>query len=336
MPLTIAQLGQPVLRRVADAVPPEEIASPPFQAFLAAMCDTLRAAPGVGLAAPQVFVSRRVFLACLTRPDPDREDEPPPIEVFINPVLTPLSAEQEPAWEGCLSFAELLVLVPRYQRVRVDYLDAAGRPRALELEGFPARVVQHEYDHLDGVLTLDRAASTRDIIKASEREAALKDRERPGASQSVDLPDLAATEALGRRLGELLFPGAVVALIGPLGAGKTQLVRAVAVGLGVRDSRLVTSPTFVLIQEYAARLPIYHFDAYRLGGADEFAELGADEYLQGDGVCLIEWADRVASALPAERLTVTLSVAGENARRAEMEAVGGRYGEVLRRLAGAG
>src|SRR5438094_741800 len=78
----------------------------------------------------------------------------------------------------------------------------------------------------------------------------------------VDLPDLGATQALGRRLGGLLFPGSVVALVGPLGAGKTQLVRAVAEGLGVRDARLVTSPTFVLIQEYPARLPVYHFHAY--------------------------------------------------------------------------
>ena len=91
----------------------------------------------------------------------------------------------------------------------------------------------------------------------------------------IDLPDLDATQAFGRRLAGLLFPGAVVALVGPLGAGKTHLVRAVAEGLGVRDSRVVTSPTFVLIQEYEARLPIYHFDAYRLRGDAEFAELGA-------------------------------------------------------------
>src|SRR5207249_2772499 len=78
-------------------------------------------------------------------------------------------------------------------------------------------------------------------------------------SLTLDLPDLAATEALGRRLGALLFPGAVVALVGPLGAGKTHLTRAVAEGLGIPDSRAVSSPTFVLIQEYRARLPVYHF-----------------------------------------------------------------------------
>src|SRR5947207_12209432 len=93
----------------------------------------------------------------------------------------------------------------------------------------------------------------------------------------LDLPTPAATAAFGHRLAGQLFPGAVVALVGPLGAGKTQLVRAVAEGLGIADSRAVSSPTFVLIQEYDARLPIYHFDAYRLRGPAEFFDLGAHE-----------------------------------------------------------
>src|SRR4051794_39907882 len=96
----------------------------------------------------------------------------------------------------------------------------------------------------------------------------------------IELPDLAATEAFGRALAALLFPGAVVALVGPLGAGKTHLTRAVAEGLGVADGRLVTSPTFVLIQEYAGRLPIFHFDAYRLRGEAEFDDLGTQEYYE--------------------------------------------------------
>jgi tRNA threonylcarbamoyladenosine biosynthesis protein TsaE len=148
----------------------------------------------------------------------------------------------------------------------------------------------------------------------------------------IDLPDLAATTALGRRLAEQLFPGAVVALVGPLGAGKTHLVRAIAEGLGVRDSRLVSSPTFVLIQEYAARLPIYHFDAYRLHDAAEFAELGAQEYFEGDGVCLVEWADRVEEALPREHLRVELSVTGETSRQATLEGRGERYVRMIEAL----
>src|SRR3954465_1966353 len=113
-------------------------------------------------------------------------------------------------------------------------------------------------------------------------------------TRSIDLPDPAATHDLGVRLGRALFPGAVVALVGQLGAGKTHLVRAVAEGLGLADGRAVTSPTFVLIQEYPARLTVYHFDAYRLPDGAAFADLGADEFLTGDGVCLVEWADRVA------------------------------------------
>src|SRR5438128_10172843 len=101
---------------------------------------------------------------------------------------------------------------------------------------------------------------------------------------SLDVSDLAGTTAFGRRLAELLFPGSVTALIGQLGAGKTHLVRAVAEGLGVADSRVVSSPTFVLIQEYAARLPIYHFDAYRLNSPAEFFDLGIHEYFEDNGV----------------------------------------------------
>src|SRR5438552_3574759 len=106
-------------------------------------------------------------------------------------------------------------------------------------------------------------------------------------SYTLDVPDLAATEHFGQRLGGLLFPGSVVALIGPLGAGKTHLVRAVAEGLDIANSRIVSSPTFVLIQEYQARLPIYHFDAYRLRTAAEFFDLGVHEYFEGQGVCLV-------------------------------------------------
>jgi tRNA threonylcarbamoyladenosine biosynthesis protein TsaE len=142
---------------------------------------------------------------------------------------------------------------------------------------------------------------------------------------TIDLPNLAATEAFGRRLADLLFPGAVVALIGPLGAGKTHLVRAVALGLGVADGRVVTSPTFVLIQEYVGRMPVYHFDAYRLRGESDFSDLGVHEYFEGDGVCLVEWADRAAGVLPLEHLRVELAVVSETARRATVEGFGRRY-----------
>ncbi len=176
MTLPIAQLGQPVLRRVADPVPPHLLGAPELGQFLEAMQATLTESGGVGLAAPQVFVSHRVFLARVA-PAPEGEDAPPPPpEVFINPRIVSTSPETAASWEGCLSFPELLVLVSRPRSVRIEYLDAQGRLKVLDLEGFPARVVQHENDHLDGVLTIDRAASPRDIVKASEIEAVLGDR----------------------------------------------------------------------------------------------------------------------------------------------------------------
>src|SRR5262249_10830971 len=103
-------------------------------------------------------------------------------------------------------------------------------------------------------------------------------------------------------------------------------------GLGVADSRVVSSPTFVLIQEYKARLPVYHFDAYRLRGPAEFFDLGAHEYFEGRGVCLVEWADRVEVALPGEHLRITLSVTGETARRALVEGLGAAYKALVRGL----
>jgi peptide deformylase len=172
MTLKIAQLGQAVLRQVAREVAPAEIVAPDFQHFLQEMIDTLALAQGAGLAAPQVFSARRIFLAAVL-PPPEPE-APRGVEVFINPQITAVSQECTTAWEGCLSFPELLVLVERPQRVRIEYLNRQGQPRMLELVEFPARVVQHELDHLNGILTIDRAATTLHIIKASEIEAAVE------------------------------------------------------------------------------------------------------------------------------------------------------------------
>jgi tRNA threonylcarbamoyladenosine biosynthesis protein TsaE len=148
----------------------------------------------------------------------------------------------------------------------------------------------------------------------------------------LDLSDPTATKAFGRRLGTLLFPSAVVALVGPLGAGKTHLARAIAEGLGIANSRVVTSPTFVLIQEYNARLPIYHFDAYRLKSEAEFDDLGTQEYYESGGVCLIEWADRVPGSLPTEHLRITLEPTGLTTRRVTLQATGSPYERILQQL----
>ncbi|MCI0638968.1 MAG: tRNA (adenosine(37)-N6)-threonylcarbamoyltransferase complex ATPase subunit type 1 TsaE [Gemmataceae bacterium] len=146
-----------------------------------------------------------------------------------------------------------------------------------------------------------------------------------------DTADPEATEMLGRRLGANMFPGAVVALVGPLGAGKTLLVRAVVAGLG-GDPKQVSSPTFVLIQEYEARLPVYHFDAYRLRSEAEFAELGVHEYFQGEGVCLVEWADKAPNCLPAELLRIRIAITGPQSRQIELEANGEQYAQLLNRM----
>ena len=122
------------------------------------------------------------------------------------------------------------------------------------------------------------------------------------------------TDRLGVALAGALPPGTVVALIGTLGAGKTRLVQAVAAAVGVPRAD-VTSPTFVLMNEYTGgRLPIYHFDTYRLKDDDEFLNLGPDEYFDSNGLTFVEWADRVAELLPTDRLEISITVIGETRR----------------------
>lgn len=150
-------------------------------------------------------------------------------------------------------------------------------------------------------------------------------------SYQFDSRSLSETQAFGRRLAEFLQPGDVVSLIGNLGAGKTHLVQAIADGMGV-DNDFVHSPTFVLIQEYQGRIPICHIDAYRLRDIDEFLELGADELLGGDGVCLIEWADRVDEVLPRDRLTIEIHSTGPESRRLTVSSSGRRSEAVVSRL----
>ena len=139
--------------------------------------------------------------------------------------------------------------------------------------------------------------------------------EPPRPDRVFDLPDEAATERLGRRIAGVLVPDAVVGLVGPLGAGKTRLVKAIAAGLGI-DPDLVSSPTFVLIHEYeGGRLPVYHFDAYRLGSPEPFEALGASDYWRAGGVCLVEWADLVAELLPDDAWWLRIETTGPTARR---------------------
>jgi tRNA threonylcarbamoyladenosine biosynthesis protein TsaE len=146
-----------------------------------------------------------------------------------------------------------------------------------------------------------------------------------------DAPDEAATVMLGHALADCLPPGSVVALSGALGSGKTRLVQAVAEAAGV-GPREVVSPTFVLIHEYRGRLPIYHFDVYRLKDEDEFLQLGPEEYFDAGGWTFVEWADRVANFLPPQRLEIHLEPLSVNSRRFEIIAVGEFYRPVVAAL----
>lgn len=140
----------------------------------------------------------------------------------------------------------------------------------------------------------------------------------------------ADTERFGHHLGLSLADGLVVALDGQLGSGKTCLVRGVCAGLGIRDA-LVNSPTFVLMQVYdGGRLPVFHFDTYRLSDSDEFLAIGADEYLYDDAcVCLIEWADTVRDVLPADHLAIRMSQTGAESREFAIQSYGPKSDRVV-------
>lgn len=141
------------------------------------------------------------------------------------------------------------------------------------------------------------------------------------------------TIATGRALGHLLQAGDVVALVGELGAGKTRLAQGIAQGLDISDA--VTSPTFILVAEYRnpAGMPFYHADCYRLAAPEaEALDIGLDELLDDEGVCVVEWAERIESLLPPDHLRVEIMAAGHHRRLLRFRANGARAGRVLSRL----
>jgi peptide deformylase len=154
--LKVARMGHPVLRSRARQVERADLKQPMVQKLIDDMIDTMHEYHGVGLAAPQVHEGLRIFVAAIN--PQDEEPLPPETEplVFINPVITPVGTEMVEDWEGCLSIPEIRGRVPRARAIKVSAMDRAGGKIEIASQDFPARVIQHETDHLDGVLFFDR------------------------------------------------------------------------------------------------------------------------------------------------------------------------------------
>ena len=138
------------------------------------------------------------------------------------------------------------------------------------------------------------------------------------------------TQKLGMRIGELALPGDVFLLVGDLGAGKTCLTQGVAWGLDIKEYTM--SPSFVIVRELYGRLPLYHIDLYRLDRIEESMELGLDEYLYGRGVCVVEWAEKALSILPAEHLLIEIGYLADTERNFQMKPSGQRYLDMVEQL----
>lgn len=140
------------------------------------------------------------------------------------------------------------------------------------------------------------------------------------------------TIRVGKSIGSRLLPGDVVALVGELGAGKTQLIKGLAAGMGIKNSIYVSSPSFKLINEYPGKTTFYHIDLFRLRGEKDTEELGLDDYFQSRGITAIEWADKIPSLLPEEILWIEIRYTGENLRSLEISGRGKRYEGFVKEL----
>jgi peptide deformylase len=151
--LKVARMGHPVLRARAQPLDRASIVAPAIQKLIDDMMDTMEEYNGVGLAAPQVHEGLRLFVASL---DVERGEEPSPPVALINPEITPVGSEIVDDWEGCLSIPDIRGKVPRHREIRVRAFNRDGERIELRAKGFSARVIQHETDHLDGILFFDR------------------------------------------------------------------------------------------------------------------------------------------------------------------------------------
>jgi len=124
---------------------------------------------------------------------------------------------------------------------------------------------------------------------------------------------------IGEKLARKLRPGDIIALSGDLGSGKTTFTKGIGKGLGVKDPKRINSPTFVLIKEYNGRIPLYHLDLYRLDDLKEIENLAIEEYIYGNGVTVIEWAEKIKSILPEKHISVRLKIKGDNKRKVIIE-----------------
>jgi peptide deformylase len=162
----IVRLGHPALRTRARAVGADQIGTPEIQTLIEDMVETMHEARGVGLAAPQVAAGLQIFVyESMGHPDPTADI---PLRVVINPMITPHERELAYDWEGCLSIPDLRGIVPRHPAVRVQGLDREGRALDYLVRGFEARIVQHEFDHLNGVVFLDRMRDFRSLSYIDE------------------------------------------------------------------------------------------------------------------------------------------------------------------------
>lgn len=159
----IIRMGHPTLRQEAKPYPVTEIGSEAFRSLVTDLKDTLKATGnGIGLAAPQINVSYRVAIIDIPTPETRYGTVTPmPCTVYVNPSITVLAEEEAGYWEGCLSVPMMKGYVERPQHIRVDYLNEQGQAESIELKGFLATVFQHEFDHLDGILYVDRLSDTR-------------------------------------------------------------------------------------------------------------------------------------------------------------------------------
>lgn len=167
MILKVARLGHPVLRKIAVPVPPDQISSPEIQHFIDDMIETMYEYDGAGLAAPQVHVSKQIVIMEV-KGHPRYPDASIPLTVYINPEITPLTEDMVEDWEGCLSVPGLRGRVPRYNKIRLQAYDRQGNRIDIVVEGFHARVIQHECDHVQGKVYLDRMRSMESLTFMEE------------------------------------------------------------------------------------------------------------------------------------------------------------------------